>query len=133
MAKRIILCDTNIIIELYKNNSEIVSELQLIDDKNIAVSAITAGELIFGAQNKKELHAIKRDLASILVLPLSENISYTFIELMTGFSKSHGLTIPDAIIAATAIVNNLELFTLNKKDFKYIDDLKLYPFGKSST
>ncbi len=29
-------------------------------------------------------------------------------------------------IAAVAIVNNLELFTLNRKDYDFIKELKLY-------
>jgi len=41
------------------------------------------------------------------------------------YSKSHGLQIPDAIIAATALSFEMKLFTLNLKDFKYIDGLKL--------
>jgi tRNA(fMet)-specific endonuclease VapC len=36
------------------------------------------------------------------------------------------LAIPDGFIAATAIAGNIELFTLNVKDFRYIDELKLY-------
>ena len=38
----------------------------------------------------------------------------------------HSKWIPDAIIASIAIENNLELYTLNKKDFDFIKDLKLY-------
>lgn len=34
--------------------------------------------------------------------------------------------IPDALIAAIAIANGLELFTYNKKDFDFIPELKLY-------
>lgn len=37
-----------------------------------------------------------------------------------------GLQIPDALIAATYLVNNLPLYTLNKKDFSNISGLKLY-------
>jgi len=39
---------------------------------------------------------------------------------------SHKLKLPDAQIAATALFHNAELFTLNRKDFAYIPNLKLY-------
>jgi predicted nucleic acid-binding protein len=39
--------------------------------------------------------------------------------LIFKYAKSHNLTIPDALIAATA-KSNIPLFTLNLKDFKYI-------------
>jgi len=45
---------------------------------------------------------------------------------MEEYSLSHRLSIPDALIASTAIVNDLELFTLNLKDFRFIKGLKLY-------
>lgn len=47
MAKEeIILCDSDVIIEFYKNNSRVVSELASIGENNIAISTVTAGELI---------------------------------------------------------------------------------------
>jgi tRNA(fMet)-specific endonuclease VapC len=40
-----ILCDTNILIEFYKDNKEAVNALRQIGLPNIAVSVITIGEL----------------------------------------------------------------------------------------
>ena len=111
MEKSIILCDTNILIEFYKNNQNIVAELEKIGRKNIALSVISAGELIFGALNKKEIQTIKKDTEHLILFNVNELISKKFIELMLEYSKSHGLSIPDALIAATAIVNNIFLFT----------------------
>lgn len=128
MEKSLIICDTNILIELYKNNQNIISNLQKIGEENIAISSVTAGELIFGALNKKELNTIKKDIENLSLLHITDKISMKFIELMFNYSKSHGLTIPDALIAATAIVNNLKLYTLNLKDFRFIDGLILIDF-----
>ncbi len=36
------------------------------------------------------------------------------------------LAMPDALIAATAICNNLKIFTLNKKDFEFIKGIEFY-------
>jgi tRNA(fMet)-specific endonuclease VapC len=49
-----------------------------------------------------------------------------FLELLSKYALSHKLAIPDGFIAATAITNDVELFTLNVKDYRFIDDLKLY-------
>ena len=48
-------------------------------------------------------------------------------ELMSRYSLSHKVSIPDMLIAATAISHELELYTLNTKDFKFIPELNLYP------
>ena len=126
MEKSIVLCDTNILIEFYKNNQDIVARLQDIGNNNIAISAVTAGELLFGALNKKEVQAIKKDIEHLVLYHINDLISQKFIELMLQYSKSYGLTLPDALIAATAIVNNVSLYTLNVKDFRFITGLSLY-------
>jgi predicted nucleic acid-binding protein len=46
--------------------------------------------------------------------------------LLETYALSHRLSLPDAIIAATAIRHNFSLFTLNIKDFRFIDGLSVY-------
>jgi predicted nucleic acid-binding protein len=41
----LVLCDTNIIIEFYKENKIIIYSLKTIGQKAIAVSIITSGEI----------------------------------------------------------------------------------------
>jgi predicted nucleic acid-binding protein len=121
-----ILCDTNILIEFYKNNPQIIQSLQKIGASEIAISAITHAELYFGARNKAEVRTIKRHLSLVHIYPLDATISARFIALMEAYSLSHKLSIPDALIAATALVYGLELFTLNVKDFRFFPGLTLY-------
>lgn len=121
-----ILCDTNILIEFYKNNPQIAAELRQIGYAEIAISVVTQAELYFGALNKKELDEIRRHLSLISHLPISEGISSQFISLMETYSLSHKLSIPDALIAATAIEYGLPLYTLNVRDFRFIQYLQLY-------
>lgn len=124
--QQLVLCDTNIIIEFYKNNPAIIAELKHIGQANIAVSVITAGELIYGAINKQELRQILKDLAHLQLLQIDDQIGHQFIQLMTDYSLSHKLHLPDAIIAATALHYQIPLYTLNFKDFRYIEGLNLY-------
>jgi len=49
-----ILCDTNILIEFYKNNLKIVEELRQVGQSQLAISPITQAELYFGALNKTD-------------------------------------------------------------------------------
>jgi predicted nucleic acid-binding protein len=124
--KKIVLCDTNIIIGVYRNNPDIISELKKIKQENIAVSIITAGELIYGALNKKELNQIKRDLDNLVLVDIDKKICNLFLELLSKYALSHKLALPDGFIAATALANDIELYTLNTKDYSFIDGLKLY-------
>ena len=131
MEQEVILCGTDVIIELYRNNQEIISELHKIEKKHIGISIITAGELIFGALNKRELHQIQKDIKSLKSIYLNNDVGEIFLKLMSKYSLSHGLKIPDALIASTAIAYQLELFTLNTKDFRFIKELELYHYRKN--
>ena len=46
-------------------------------------------------------------------------------QLIRQYSLSHGLRLADALIAATALVYELELLTVNQKDFRIIPELAL--------
>lgn len=124
--RQLVLCDTNIIIEFYKENPVILESLQSIGQANIALSMITAGELLYGALNKKELARINKDINHLHIKHITTAIGECFIELMGKYTLSHNLSLPDGLIAATAITEDLPLYTLNKKDFKYIKGLRLY-------
>ncbi len=121
-----ILCDTNILIEISKNNQAVSLELQAIGIFRIAVSSITAGEFIYGALNKADLLKIKKALDAIQIIHVDELISDKHLSLLEKHSLSHNLTVPDALIAATALVNNFQLYTFNVRDFRFIEGLELY-------
>lgn len=127
MAKKdLVLCDTNILIELLKNNPTIVERLNSIGEERISISMVTAAELIFGALNKTELSKINKLIALTSVFQINETISSISLELLNKYTLSHHLTLPDSIIAATAIFYEIPLFTLNTKDFRYIDGITLW-------
>jgi predicted nucleic acid-binding protein len=123
---KIVLCDTDVMIEFYRGNLEIVAKLRKIGQKNIALSYITVGELIFGAFNKRELTKLKKSIDQLVLLDIDNKTCATFVELISTYALSHRLAVPDGFIAATAIAYDVELFTLNKKDFRFIEGLKLY-------
>jgi predicted nucleic acid-binding protein len=121
-----ILCDTNILIEGYRNNFEISNVIKNVGSGNLVISDITCIELFFGAKNKQELQTISKDLSFWIVLSIQPEISKMAVQLVQKYCLSHKLALADAYIAATAICHNLELYTLNVKDFTFIPGLKLY-------
>ena len=121
-----ILCDTNVIIETLKGDEKTIKIVERLGLENIAISSVTVMELYFGALNKRELSKIRKHLKALNIVHFDNDISELAVSMIESYSKSHGLQIPDAIIAATALSFELKLFTLNLKDFKYIDGLNLY-------
>lgn len=117
------LLDTNILIEVLKGNSSIIDKLE--PERQYAISVVCVMELIYGAHDKAEVKKIQEALEQLQCYHITSAISKAALELIRKYSKSHGLSIPDALIAATAIVEELPLLTLNVKDFRYIDTLSL--------
>ena len=121
-----VLCDTNIFIHAFNGDTKTISALQSIGYDNILLSSITVMELYQGMGNKKELQEIKKKIKFYDVIEVDVEISKLATQLIDQFNLSHGLLIPDAIIAASAVVHQIELFTYNVKDFQFIPDIKLY-------
>ncbi|PIX69340.1 nucleotide-binding protein, partial [Candidatus Roizmanbacteria bacterium CG_4_10_14_3_um_filter_33_21] len=95
---------------------------KLIEDANeeVNLSVITKIELL-SFDNEDELKNIDRLLVNSRIFSLDDEIVDKTIEVR----KKYKLKLPDAIIAATAMINNLILVTHNKKDFKEIRGLKI--------
>jgi len=126
METDLILVDTNIIIEVLRNNGEIIEVISSTGIERMAVSCITVMELYYGALNKADLRRIKKYIEAFEILQIDHEISQLGIGLIEKYAKSHNLNLPDALIAATSITYGLELYTLNLKDFRYIEGLTLW-------
>jgi len=122
-----ILCDTNILIEIYRKNTIVISALSKISRyKTVAISDVTRAEILVGARNKHEMQILVKELGQLKCLPVKSEISACSIQLLIDYHLSHRLDFHDALIAATAISYNIELFTLNVKDFAFISNIKLH-------
>ena len=90
------------------------------------ISIITEIELLQGNKNNLEKNRILKQIEPFGNIFLSDEICLLTKELIITYSTSHGLLMGDAFIAATALTLDIELFTFNKKDFKFIERLQLY-------
>ena len=117
--------DTDILIWAQRGNDKTVELIDKTARRHI--SAQTYMELFQCALNKKQHQIIRSMLTefNFTVLPFNENISHRASIYIEQFSLSNGIRAGDAIIAATAIENNLALYTCNQKHFKSIPELQL--------
>jgi len=119
-----ILLDTNILIEILKGNTTTQNRIQSFN-QSLAISSISAMELYYGARDKAESKKLENFITLFKIIHLNEAISMRSIALIKTYAKSHGLDIPDSLIASTALVSECKIYTYNLKDFKYIDGLAL--------
>ena len=76
-------------------------------------------ELIVGCRNKTELRKMEQ---------LTEQISGLATDLLEKYRLSHGLLIPDALIASTALSLDCDFITKNQRDYQFIRDLRLLSY-----
>ena len=116
------LLDTNAVIYYFRGMQKAIAVFKLIEDANeeVNLSVITKIELL-SFDNEDELKNIDRLLVNSRIFSLDDEIVDKTIEVR----RKYKLKLPDAIIAATAMINNLILVTHNKKDFKEIRGLKI--------
>lgn len=112
-----ILCDTNIIIQAFKEHKDTINILKNIGVGNVILSSVSVMEILQGARNKIELQMLQNKIKVFNVLHFDRNISLKAVELILNYNLSHNLQIPDAIIGATAITYNIEFLTYNLKRF----------------
>jgi predicted nucleic acid-binding protein len=116
------LIDTNIISKLFEGSLS-VKAVELLTDLPINeqyISIINRIELLSWKELKGEkLKNVSVFITEINELALSEDIVDQTIKIRKGVS----IRLPDAIIAATAIVHGITLLSDNDKDFSRISGL----------
>lgn len=119
------ICDTCVLIDFLRGDEATREKLLLNAKDGTAMSAVTYMELMVGALNKREAAMIKRTFAHFNIIEINERVSLIARLLVEQFAKSHGLLIPDALIAAAALETGLPLWTTNLSDFRYIPGIVL--------
>ncbi len=125
-----IVVDTDILIDAGRGIEEALTFLEKYEHSTtLSVSIITKMELVVGCRDKHELRDMEKFISRFLVLNLNEDISIKADDLLLQYRLSHGLLIPDALIAATTISWNYSLISKNQRDYRFIEELNLlvYP------
>ena len=87
------------------------------------MSIVSAMELVQGCRSAADLVRVCRLLSRSTMLPVSSTGSRTALSLMETFALGHGLRIPDALIAVTALEHGLPLYTRNVRHLQMIPGL----------
>jgi len=121
----IVFIDTNIVIDYIKDrdNEELILFIDAFD--TVYINEVVIMELYQGARDKRELNYIKKKIMKFEVLKMNQEIITLAREILEKYTLSHNTKIMDALIASTVIMYNIDLYTFNKKDFKYLKQVKL--------
>jgi len=118
------LIDTNVLIYVLANFfPENREKLEHILENSFHVSMVSKVELLsYGKLSATEVDKIREFLDEATIHFIDELTAEKTIEVR----KKYGLKLPDAFIAATALVKKFGLVTRNTKDFDKIEGLEVY-------
>ena len=114
-----VLVDSDILIEVSRGkNAGIVSKWRQLSDSEAAVlySPISVAELWAGAR-PHEHDALNRLFEALTCAPVDNEAGRQAGHYLRLYGGSHGIEIADALIAASAVANNAELWTRNRKHY----------------
>jgi hypothetical protein len=122
------LFDTDVLIWALRGHERAARVLDAADVR--LVSIVSRMELVQGARNREELPLIRAYLDDLAfeTLPLTENIGHRALVYLEEHSLKSGLTVGDALVAATAVEAGAPLCTGNHRHFRVIAGLQVALF-----
>ncbi len=123
---REICLDTDACIAIVKNLSPRKKILEIIENRAIILTSVTVFELLLRQTNIEEMEEF---IKKMRIISFDKGAAEKASSIQRRLLRA-GIVVDirDLFIAATAISNNCELLTLNKKDFENIEGLKLLDF-----
>lgn len=119
--------DTSIFIEFLRKKNKIETVLfSLPENVQLAISSVTLYELLMGATNKSKNDDIKLLTEDLLVLPFDREVAEKSGEIYHQLKNENTMIeFRDIFIAATCLVYDMPVKTLNQKHFKRIKNLQI--------
>lgn len=132
------LLDTNIVIYTMKNRPQQVKERFEQNHGRMAISTVTVGELVFGAEHSQQVERNLADIEGLVsrleVLLFDTKAAYHFGQLRAFLYRTGKPIGPyDMMIAGQAISSGLKLVTNNVKEFERVPGLQLEDWASSDT
>ena len=123
-----ILIDTSIIIDhLRKKNKKKSRLFNIIENYDLFISTITIYELFAGALDETKRKDINDFLILAEILPFTRETAECAGDIyLTLRNQNELIDARDIFIAATALIHQLPLMTLNVKHFNRIDELRIW-------
>lgn len=124
-----VILDTDVIIDHLRQiggkETRLTAIVKDLPKEKLALSVLSVQELYEGqiTKDSKKEEYLLATISPLRILPYTYEVAKLAGQIARDLEKP--IELADAAIAATAIVNGAQLFTLNKKDFRDINGLEL--------
>jgi predicted nucleic acid-binding protein len=114
-----VLIDSDLLIDVSRaRNEEIIAKWMALSESaaRVLCSPVSVAELWSGVR-ATETEVIQRLFRALPCVPIDEHLGWHAGSYMLEYGKSHGVQLPGALIAATAVMNGAALWTRNRKHY----------------
>ena len=125
MPEIIRLVDTSILVDFLRGNEIAKGWINRFQEGELAISVVTAAELIAGCHNRREQKSVEKELAFYPMLWVSSTISATAWNWYYQYHLSDGVGFLDCLIGASAYEHSVIVTTLNEKHFRPFPNLQI--------
>jgi predicted nucleic acid-binding protein len=124
-----LLLDTDVAVEYLRGRPEAVAWLDSRKSE-LLLSVITLAELYAGLRGEEERREMEKFLLAFEIAPVTPEIARQGGRYRRDYRPSHGTSLADALIAATASGRDAVLVTFNTKHFPMLEDARV-PYPRS--
>lgn len=136
-----VILDTSVLVAGERGTIRLEEMLHSLGDEAVALSAVTASELLHGCQRApgpgvrvRRSAFVEGVLGVIPVLPFGLAEARRHAELWAALAQQGEMIGPhDMLVGATALAYGYSLATLNRREFSRIPGLRLVPIERFST
>lgn len=120
---KVVLIDSDVLIEISRgrDNTILAQWKESSQGHSLMLcSPVTVAELWRGVR-PYEHQSLEELLATLTCIPIDAEVGRKAGDYMRQFAKSHHMELADALIAATASIHNVKLWTRNRRHYPMKD------------
>jgi predicted nucleic acid-binding protein len=119
------LVDTPILIDFLRGSETAKAWLNRFQQGELAISVVTAAELVAGCHNRRDQKSVEKELALYPMLWVSSAGSLTAWNWYRQYRLSDGVGFLDCLIGASAYEHGIIITTLNEKHFRPFPNIQI--------
>jgi tRNA(fMet)-specific endonuclease VapC len=121
-----VVLDTDVVVDVLRGRRDVTHRLEALSPDDVAITAMTLAELLFGAAVSREPERNRDEVARLVreirVLPFDQHAAHTHAELRRTL-RAKPIGPHDLIIAATTLAVGASLVTANTREYARVPGL----------
>jgi predicted nucleic acid-binding protein len=119
-----LVADTDILIWILRDDKALVERFKEVlreTNGHVYITPIQVAEIYSGMRPKEKIR-VETFIDSLNMLGIDKRMGQLAGQFLLDYSKSHSVTMADALVGAAAKINVFKLWTMNRKHYPMFED-----------